>query len=172
MDQHLLLPRRGADAAPHGEQSDQLLGLIHWLSAASRQLRRRLADVAASCELSDGELLVIWLCHGAGNVQVDLAAAIGVSPAQMSGLVERLGQRGLVAMNRSVRDRRRQVWRTSAAGEALLGQVAAPLANLTAALGRQVDSAEQALAQSLCQRLASAAAQQAQDEQRCGKEAA
>ena len=54
-------------------------------------LRRRLAEVAETFELSDTELLVVWLCSGGGRMQVELAAAIGISPAQMSGLVERLG---------------------------------------------------------------------------------
>lgn len=158
MDQHFVFPTGDSpDPASRGEPAAQLLELIHWLNAASRQLRRKLADVASTCELSDSELLVIWLCHGAGHVQVDLAAAIGVSPAQMSGLVDRLGQRGLVAMNRSIRDRRRQVCKTAPAGEALLGRVAAPLATLAASVSQQVSSGEQALAQSLCRRLAEAA---------------
>ena len=43
-----------------------------------------------SFDLSDSELLVVWLCSGGGRIQVELAAAIGISPAQMSGMVERL----------------------------------------------------------------------------------
>jgi DNA-binding MarR family transcriptional regulator len=155
-----------------GEPADQLLWLIHWMHAASRQLRRKLAGVAASCDLSESELLVVWLCHGTGRVQVELASAIGVSPAQMSGLVERLGQRGLVAKTRPARDRRRQMWKTAAEGEALLSQVATPLADLADSLSAGVSPADRELARSLCQRVASAAAMQEQhDEQRsdlCG----
>lgn len=135
--------------------AEQLLWLIHWLSAAGRQLRRKLADVAAESDLSDSELLVVWLCGGEGRVQVELAAAVGVSPAQMSGLVERLGQRGLVAMNRPARDRRRQVWKTAPAGRELLASLAAPLQSFAASLECRLATHEQRLLQELCEQLAS-----------------
>jgi DNA-binding MarR family transcriptional regulator len=104
--------------------------------------------------LSDSELLVIWLCRGASRVQVELAAALGVSPAQMSGRVERLAQRGLVALNRPARDRRRQVCQTTDAGESLLKHAAGPLAQLAADLAERLTPDEQALVQTLCERLA------------------
>ena len=63
--------------------ADRLLRLIHWTSAASRHLRKRLAELAKPLELSDTELLVVWLCSGCGRIQVELAGAIGISPAQM-----------------------------------------------------------------------------------------
>ena len=156
-------------------QAEQLLRLIHSLSAARGQLRRRLSELAAEFDLSDGELLVVWLCGGADRVQGELAAAIGVSPAQMSGLAEKLGQRGLVEMNRPARDRRRQVWKTTAAGLALLAQAAVPLENLAAAIAEHLPPHEQRLAQSLCQRLAAAAAEESRptpDEHSVSKEAA
>ena len=90
----------GSKLPPSDSQADRLLRLVHWTSAASRHLRRRLAEVAEAFDLSDTELLVVWLCSGGGRVQVDLAGAIGISPAQMSGMVERLRSRGLVAMHR------------------------------------------------------------------------
>ena len=168
-----LAPRPSANSPP-ASQADHLVGLIHWLSAAGRQLRRQLSAVAADCDLNDSELLVVWLCNDAGRVQVELAAAIGVSPAQMSGLVERLGRRGLVAMNRLASDRRRQVWKTSPAGLTLLAQVAAPLESLAAELCQSVAPHEQRLMRSLCERLAVAAAgaRQPRDEDSLGKEAA
>lgn len=167
-------PAAGDLPAPLGGSppAEQLLALIHWMSAASRQLRKKLGDVAAGSDLSDSELLVVWLCGGPGRVQVELAAAIGVSPAQMSGLVERLGQRGLVAMHRPARDRRRQLWKTAPAGQALLAQVAAPLAGLAATLGERLAPREQDLVQSLCKRLASAASELADRNVVTGKEAA
>ena len=154
--------------------AEHLLGLVHWLSAASRQVRRSLADVAAACELSDSELLIVWLCSGTGRVQVELAAAIGVSPAQMSGLVDRLGQRGLVGMSRPASDRRRQVWKTTTAGQNVLTQVAAPLERLALALADRVAPHEQRLMRTLCERLAAAAesARDSDNDQRLGKEAA
>jgi DNA-binding MarR family transcriptional regulator len=144
---------------------DGVLRLIHWTSAAGRQLRRRLAGVAEAFDLSDHDLLVVWLCGGAGRVQVDLAAAVGVSPAQMSGIVERLRKRGLVAMHRSTLDRRRQVWRASESGTALVAEARLQLRRLARALDRHVPPSEQLTAERLCQRLAETALEPGLDEQ-------
>jgi DNA-binding MarR family transcriptional regulator len=162
--------------------AERLLRLIHWSSAASRQLRRQLAEVAGAFDLTDNELLIVWLCRGTGRVQFELAAAIGVSPAQMSGVVERLGTRGLVAMHRSTLDRRRQMWQTSSAGRALLDQMAPQLAALAASLSGHLSLAEQDGAEALCQKLAEGAAGRGsetkveahgdQDEQHARQEAA
>ena len=138
------------------QRPQRLLSLVHWTSAASRQLRRRLAEVAGAIDLSDAELLVLWFCHGGAQVQVELAAAIGISPAQMSGVVERLRSRALVAMHRSATDRRRQVWRTTLAGETLLGQIAGRLDALAITIQGGLSTAEQQAVESLCQRLVEA----------------
>src|SRR5262245_50172842 len=131
--------------------AERLLRLIHWSGAVSRQLRRQLSEAASACGLTDNELLVVWLCRDEGRVQVDLAGAIGVSPAQMSGVVERLGARGLVAMHRPTIDRRRQVWQSSAAGQSLLHSIAPRLESLAAALEARLTLGEQETAASLCQ---------------------
>jgi DNA-binding MarR family transcriptional regulator len=52
--------------------------------------------------------------------QLELAQRMGMSPAQISGLVEVLRQRALLVSERSPRDRRRQTWRLTAAGEKVL----------------------------------------------------
>jgi DNA-binding MarR family transcriptional regulator len=175
----------GVHPWPPGDvPAERLLRLVHWTSAASRQLRRRLAEVAQRFDLSDAELLVVWLCHGNGHVQVELASAIGISPAQMSGLAERLRARGLVGMHRLAMDRRRQVWRTSPTGEALLREVAGHLDELAAVVGGAISPAEQQATETLCERLveavghggrrsiAGSARTNEQDEQRASKEAA
>ena len=148
----------GFKLPPSDSQADRLLRLVHWTSAASRHLRRRLADVAEAFELSDTELLVVWLCSGGGRIQVDLAGAIGISPAQMSGMVERLRSRGLVAMHRLAMDRRRQVWRTTTAGQSLLSNAAGQLNDVAACVSGELAADEQHTAQLLCERLAAAAA--------------
>jgi DNA-binding MarR family transcriptional regulator len=151
-----------------GPQAQLLLELIHWSSTASRQLRRQLAELASEFDLSDSELLVLWLCDDSGWVQVDLATAIGVSPAQMSGIVDRLGCRNLVAMHRPSIDRRRQVWRTTASGQELLGRAANHLESLAASL-QSLSSDEQQIATKLCHRLTEGAGA---SEERSRKEAA
>lgn len=145
-----------AEKPPSDCQAESLLRLIHWTSAAGRQLRRRLAEVAATFDLSDTELLVVWLCSGNGRVQIDLAGAIGVSASQMSGLAERLRSRGLVAMHRPALDRRRQVWLTAPAGQSLLAHVARHLETIATAVDGTLTPAEQQLAESLCERLSEA----------------
>jgi DNA-binding MarR family transcriptional regulator len=147
-----LLPQSTADPA-----ADRLLGLVHWMSAASRQLRRRLSLIAESTGLTDCELLAIWLClqNESGLVQGDLAAAVGVSPAQMSGVVERLRQRGLIEMNRQTLDRRRQVWRGTPAARQMLNSLAAPLANLATGIDADLPPGDQHTALRICERLSS-----------------
>jgi DNA-binding MarR family transcriptional regulator len=93
--------------------------------AISRAGRRRIADQAAGAELTDQEFLVLWLCEAspACRGQSELAEAVGVSAAQMSGLVERLRRRELLQFERHCTDRRRQVWQLTAAGKTLLTAV-------------------------------------------------
>jgi DNA-binding MarR family transcriptional regulator len=147
------------DGLPLGDAPpDRLLRLLHWTSNASRNLRRRLTDITSALDLSDTELIVVWMCSGEGRVQIDLAGSTGISPAQMSGLVERLRSRGLVAMHRQAGDRRRQIWRATAAGQALLVTAGRHLSELADGLGEHLNPEEQLLTQSLCQRLAEAAA--------------
>ena len=52
--------------------------------------------------------------------QADLAEQLVVSPAQVSGAVERLRSLGLLERVDSQRDRRRQLWQVTGAGDALL----------------------------------------------------
>jgi DNA-binding MarR family transcriptional regulator len=140
------------------QQAESLLRLIHWSGAAGRQLRRRLAEVAAAFDLTDTELLVVWLCSAGACVQIELAGAIGVSPSQMSGLAERLRSRGLVAMHRPALDRRRQMWVTTASGQVLLDRIAGRLETIAAEIADVLSHEEQRMAQAFCQRLAEAVA--------------
>ncbi|MCI0357424.1 MAG: MarR family winged helix-turn-helix transcriptional regulator [Planctomycetaceae bacterium] len=130
-----------------------LLVVIHRVSSAGRALRRMLADQATAVGLSDAELLVVWLCAPRGMVQGDLATAIGVSPALMSGTVERLRQQGLIEMHRVPVDRRRQVWRTTDSGQHLLDALRPALASLASKIESRLPAAELALARDLCERL-------------------
>jgi len=144
-----------APATPPPEAT--LLLLIHRVSSAGRALRRMLAEQAASIGLSDAEVLVVWLCGPRGMIQGDLATAIGVSPALMSGTVERLRQQGLIEMHRVPVDRRRQVWRTTEHGQHLLDALRPTLVALAEQIESRLSLAELALARNLCERLSTAA---------------
>jgi DNA-binding MarR family transcriptional regulator len=134
-----------------------LLRLVQRASSAGRALRRLLADHAAAADLSDAELLMLWLCGDThGMVQGELAAAIGVSPALMSGMVEKLRQRTLLEMQRSLVDRRRQVWRTTDAGRQLLADLRPVLVRLAEQLAAKLLPGDQQTLESLCERLLTA----------------
>ena len=146
---------------PPESSDERLLLLVERASGAGRALRRLLAEYAAVADLSDAELLVVWLASdrgGQGMVQGDLAAAIGVSPALMSGLVERLRQRGLVEVQRSAVDRRRQVWRTTEQGRQVLAALRPHLAHAAAQLDRHLPLRDQEMLLALCEQLTAATA--------------
>jgi len=90
-------------------------------------------------------------------VQGDLAMSIGVSPALMSGTVERLRQQGLIEMHRVPVDRRRQVWRTTERGQHLLGALRPALVALAEQIDAHLPASELVLARDLCERLTSVA---------------
>ena len=52
---------------------------------------------------------------------------MGVSPAQLSGLLDGLGERGLLIGRRPSHDRRRQYWRITPVGAELLARLLADL---------------------------------------------
>lgn len=101
-------------------------------SAAEGKLAaRRIAAWLGGSGINEPEFRLLWLLAGAASVdvsaapldQADLAEQLIVSPAQVSGAVERLRNLGLVERIQHERDRRRQLWRVTEAGGALLQQV-------------------------------------------------
>jgi DNA-binding MarR family transcriptional regulator len=83
--------------------------------------------------LGDADLLVLWSCAGGaerGVPQNLLVDEVGLSPAQTSGLLDRLRQRGLVTSRRPAQDRRRQLWRLEPDGRRLLGEALTRIAGL------------------------------------------
>jgi len=134
--------------------------MLRLVSQCERELRRVLAGRVRHLAISDAELLVLWLCYEArelGIAQNELAATVGVSAAQMSGLVERLRQRGLLIANRCARDRRRQYWRLTDEGNRTLNEIRSDFAGVSVALNRHLSVDEQKLLASLLERLIRAA---------------
>jgi DNA-binding MarR family transcriptional regulator len=124
------------DASPASGATADSLALLEALLRASGNLRARLAVLASSVDLNVTELLIIRQCAAAspGISQRELAAALSVSPAQISSVVERLRSRGLIEARRPVEDRRRQVWRLTVPGRRTFGQVLPGLVKATAGL--------------------------------------
>jgi DNA-binding MarR family transcriptional regulator len=141
------------------------VALIHELSRCHRLLRAWLNERLRPWEIRDTEFFVLWLCDRfapSGVVQHELAAAVGVSEAQMSGLVERMRQNGLLIGCRGEPDRRRQYWRLTAAGDERLARIRAVVGKwpvgAETACSRQDQRALLQLVQGLAQDLAGAAA--------------
>jgi DNA-binding MarR family transcriptional regulator len=109
----------------------QWLRLVQTASMCGRQLRKALGELVAPRGLTDSECLVLWACCESPSeeqAQHHLAGVIGVSPAQLSGLLDALASRGLIIGRRPAHDRRRQYWKLTAAGQALVGELLADLA--------------------------------------------
>lgn len=123
-------PNSNLSHAPAPADSGTLVELIHGLSRCYRMLRTWLDERLRPWDLRDTEFWVLWLCSRFspnGVVQHELAAVVGVSEAQMSGVVERLRQNGLLIGCRGEPDRRRQYWRLTAAGNERLTRIRAVL---------------------------------------------
>ena len=103
-------------------------------SAAEGKLAaRRIAAWLSGSAINEPEFRLLWLLSGAARSdatvaaldQADLAEQLVVSPAQVSGAVERLRNLGLVERIQHQRDRRRQLWSVTEAGDELLQLIVA-----------------------------------------------
>ena len=130
--------------AGHAVGQGSLLRLLQQIAVAGRQLKRVLTRFLDDCDLNDTELLLLWVCHGAGVegiAQNRLADSVGLSPAQVSGLVERMGRRNLIERYSGSADRRRRLWKISSTGRQTLGEVLARLAPADSACEMHVEPA-------------------------------
>jgi len=124
------------------------------ISLCSRIIRDQISQAAARHGLSPIEFSVLFFCRpdgcsmrvsehdrdasqggeepqcerSPGASQNQIAEAISVSAAHVSGLVEQLRSRGLLSGHRSTADRRRQHWRATEKGEAVLRAILEELA--------------------------------------------
>ena len=84
--------------------------------ACGRQLQRDWNRLLQPSGTSESQLaLLVAIAQGAKS-QKEIAYRTGFSPAQISGLVEQLRQRGLVWGRRADHDRRQQRWQLTAEG--------------------------------------------------------
>ena len=117
------------------ETESTWVGLLRALSRCGRLAQRALA-VQLDASLSPSQAMLLWTCHELESQdasQLELARHVGVSPGQISGLVEELRRRDLIASERSPRDRRRQTWRLTHAGRELVRELNTQLESWTAA---------------------------------------
>lgn len=101
--------------------------------ADGRVASRELAAWVAGAGVSEAEFRLLWtLFQGDLSLnQAELASRLAVSPAQVSGAVERLQTSGLIDGSSDAADRRRQLWRLAPVGSALIHAVLAQVAAAT-----------------------------------------
>ena len=117
--------------AASGSPSVERISAACRLAAEGKLAARRIASWLAGSEINEPEFRLLWLLAGATSTsvsaaaldQAELAERLVVSPAQVSGAVERLRSLGLVERVQHQRDRRRQLWQVTEAGDALLRQI-------------------------------------------------
>lgn len=117
--------------AASGSPSVERINAACRLAAEGKLAARRIAVWLGGSEINEPEFRLLWLLAGTASAdvsavpldQADLAEQLVVSPAQVSGAVERLRSLGLVERLQHQRDRRRQLWRVTDAGEALLQRI-------------------------------------------------
>jgi len=127
--------------------------------ACARVFRDSLARQARSQHLTEAELALLWECRSAadcGMSQSELAKALAVSPAQVSGLVERLRRSGLLQSRRSENDRRRQYWRLTPRGTKALQDIQALMADWVRRLDNRLGIAESDLLGDLLEQMQAA----------------
>lgn len=139
------------DGTMRAEAAAQWLRLVEAMAFCGRQLRRTLGEVAAPAGLSDTECLILWACCEAppeGQGQHELVTLLGVSPAQLSGLVERLSSQGWIVARRPAHDRRRQYWKLTPQGQALVTELLNDVSRWLAGAPQVLTLAEQQLLES------------------------
>ena len=117
------MPDKQATGDPAQPPDVALVELICQITRCQRVLQNLLNGFSSRWKLSGTELLILWLCARnaeSGLSQRDLATAVGISPARMSGLVEGLRGRRLLSPWRCPSDRRRQHWKLERDGWKLL----------------------------------------------------
>ena len=120
----------------------RLLNCVHEVRWLHRLMRERLSEVAKHEGISDADLLTLLSCVGSddGVHQRDLARRVGVSTAQMSGVVDRLKGLGFMEDRRASDDRRRVHWKVSQSGIELIERLSDCLELLERAVSGDVST--------------------------------
>lgn len=128
------------DGPDHQSAATRWLHLAERISVCGRLLRAGLDRRMEACQLSPSQFSILWACYAAqgGAGQSALADQLAVSPAHVSGLVEQLRARRLLAARRPASDRRRQLWHLTPAGRAMVETLLVELRDWAEGLERQV----------------------------------
>ena len=132
--------------AASGAASVARIDVACQLAAGGKLATRDIARWLRGFQVTEPEFRLLWLlCQSGdrrpGNAafdQAELAELLVVSPAQVSGAVERLRSLEMLERTTDQRDRRRQHWRLTHGGRQLLSAVVAIVAGIDDSLGRRI----------------------------------
>ncbi|GAA4434121.1 MarR family winged helix-turn-helix transcriptional regulator [Bremerella cremea] len=104
----------------------ELIRMAIEMASCEKTMRAAIAEVVSPFSLSENAFFVLVLCQQ--NLekplpQAALARTVGLSPAQLSNLVEQLRQDGWIESSRDANDRRRQFWTLTPDGNRRLGEI-------------------------------------------------
>jgi DNA-binding MarR family transcriptional regulator len=106
------------------EKSDLILEVIELDRQAHRLIRRHSFNAWMELNLTNPQLRTLFFTSNQrGTNPGKLAAALGVTPPNVTGIVDRLVEQGLLSRQESPEDRRVLMLRTTEKGEAILSDL-------------------------------------------------
>jgi DNA-binding MarR family transcriptional regulator len=158
-------PASEPETNPHSDLFQVLatcwVGLFLRLSSYERRQSQCIAGATRSQGLNAVEFSILYLCATRGDEPVpqnELAGQLGISPAQISTLVERLRAKDLIQAQRPAKDRRKKFWQTTARGNELLSEILLDLKPWLDQLKRQVGWSQGCLLMKMLEQLNAIAA--------------
>ncbi len=107
---------------------NQHLAMICHRIADGRRLARLLAMAVREHDLNETEFRLLWLLRETERTSLEqsvLVEELGISPAQVSALVEKLRSRQILVLVTDSKDRRRKLWRLTASCQEWLDSIIA-----------------------------------------------
>ena len=116
------------------------------LAAGGKLAARDIAAWLHGFQVTESEFRLLWLLSQSRGDrpahdkfdQAELAELLVVSPAQVSGAVERLRSLGMLERTTDQHDRRRRLWRLADGGRQLLSAVVASVAGIEDSLSGRI----------------------------------
>jgi DNA-binding MarR family transcriptional regulator len=106
------------------EKTKLIKDIIELQRKVDRSRRQPTLDVWMSLPITIAQLKSLFFISNQGSSNLgNLAAALGVTPANVTGIVDRLLEQGLVSRKENVQDRRMLLLRTTNKGEELVANL-------------------------------------------------
>jgi DNA-binding MarR family transcriptional regulator len=106
------------------EKAALIKEIIELQRKVDRARRPRTLDVWMSLPITIAQLKSLFFISNQGSTNLGkLAAALGVTPANVTGIVDRLVEHDLVSRKENVQDRRMLLLRTTSKGEKLVANL-------------------------------------------------